>query len=140
MSSSVNKFKTSENIENGNIMRTNILYNDIFLDKVETNKINDLNPNFNRVEVGKILSKKCENTLIIMKQENKKTKSPLPNYVRGTIKNNIFLKKKVRKRVNFPDKCMILVIEIESFKKYNYLNTNRDWLKKKSPSCKCNIY
>ena len=140
MSSSVNKFKTSENIENGNTMRTNILYNDIFLDKVETNKINDLNPNFNRVEVGKILSKKCENTLIIMKQENKKTKSPLPNYVRGTIKNNIFLKKKVRKRVNFPDKCMILVIEIESFKKYNYLNTNRDWLKKKSPSCKCNIY
>ena len=94
MSSSVNKFKTSENIENGNTMRTNILYNDIFLDKVETNKINDLNPNFNRVEVGKILSKKCENTLIIMKQENKKTKSPLPNYVRGTIKNNIFLKKK----------------------------------------------
>ena len=140
MSSSVNKFKTSENIENGNTMRTNILYNDIFLDKVETNKINDLNPNFNRVEVGKILSKKCENTLIIMKQENKKTKSPLPNYVRGTIKNNIFLKKKVRKRVNFPEKCMILVIEIESFKKYNYLNTNRDWLKKKSPSCKCNIY
>ena len=140
MSSSVNKFKTSENIENGNTMRTNILYNDIFLDKVETNKINDLNPNYNRVEVGKILSKKCENTLIIMKQENKKTKSPLPNYVRGTIKNNIFLKKKVRKRVNCPDKCMILVIEIESFKKYNYLNTNRDWLKKKSPSCKCNIY
>jgi len=140
MSSSVNKFKTSENIENGNIMRTNILYNDTFLDKVETNTINDLNPNYNRVEVGKILSKKCENTLIIMKQENKKTKSPLPNYVRGTIKNNIFLKKKVRKRVNFPDKCMILVIEIESFKKYNYLNTNRDWLKKKSPSCKCNIY
>ena len=106
MSSSVNKFKTSENIENGNIMRTNILYNDTFLDKVETNKINDLNP----------------------------------NYVRGTIKNNILLKKKVRKRVNFPDKCMILVIEIESFKKYNYLNTNRDLLKKKSPSCKCNIY
>jgi len=112
-----------------------------------TNVINDIvqiirnvNPNFNRVEVGKILSKKCENTLIIMKQENKKTKSPLPNYVRGTIKNNIFLKKKVRKRVNFPDKCMILVIEIESFKKYNYLNTNRDWLKKKSPSLKCNIY
>jgi len=140
MSSSVNKFKTSEKVENGNTMRTNILYNDIFLDKVETNKINDLNPNFNRVEVGKILSKKCENTLIIKKQENKKTKSPLPNYVRGTIKNNIFLKKKVRKRVNFPDKCMILVIEIESFKKYNYLNTNRDWLKKKSPSCKCNIY
>jgi hypothetical protein len=140
MNSSVNKFKTSEKVENGNTMRTNILYNDIFLDKVETNKINDLNPNFNRVEVGKILSKKCENTLIIMKQENKKTKSPLPNYVRGTIKNNIFLKKKVRKRVNFPDKCMILVIEIESFKKYNYLNTNRDWLKKKSPSCKCNIY
>jgi hypothetical protein len=140
MSSSVNKFKTSEKVENGNTMRTNILYNDIFLDKVETNKINDLNPNFNRVEVGKILSKKCENTLIIMKQENKKTKSPLPNYVRGTIKNNIFLKKKVRKRVNFPDKCMILVIEIESLKKYNFLNTNRDWLKKKSPSCKCNIY
>ena len=138
--SSVQKCNFFEIRENENNMKNNVLYTDIVMNKVEKKKINDLNLNFNRVEVGKILSKKCENTLIIMKQENKKTKSPLPNYVRGTIKNNIFLKKKVRKRVNFPEKCMILVIEIESFKKYNYLNTNRDWLKKKSPSCKCNIY
>ena len=108
----MNKFKTSENIENGNTMRTNILYNDIFLDKVETNKINDLNPNFNRVEVGKLVSKKNENLEEINKEENKKMKCPIPNFNRGSLKNNINLtkKKKVKKKVNFPEKCMIFII------------------------------
>ncbi len=47
-------------------------------------------------------------------------------------------KKQVR-RVNFNDKLLITVIEVESYKRYNFLNTTRD-IPKKSVSCKCQIF
>ena len=140
--SSVKKCNIFDIRENeNNTMKNNVFYTDIVMDKVEKKKINDLNLNFNRVEVGKLVSKKNENPEKIIKEENKKMKSPIPNFNRGSLKNiiNLTKKKKVKKKVNFPEKCMIFIIEVESFKKYNLLNTNRNLIKKPT-SCKCNIY
>lgn len=47
-------------------------------------------------------------------------------------------KKQVR-HVNFDDKLLITVVEVESYKRYNFLNTTRD-IPKKSVSCKCLIF
>ena len=138
--SSVQKCNSFEIRENENNMKNNVLYTDIVMNKVEKKKINDLNLNFNRVEVGKLINKKCQSSDKVFNLENKGIKSSIPNVMKGNIKNNFSsFKKKVKKKVNFPEKYMIFIIEVESYKKYNYLNTNRDLLKKPT-SCKCNIY
>jgi hypothetical protein len=70
--SSVKKCNIFDIRENeNNTMKNNVLYTDIVMDKVEKKKINDLNLNFNRVEVGKLVSKKNENPEKIIKEENK---------------------------------------------------------------------
>ena len=138
--SSVQKCNSFEIRENENNMKNNVLYTDIVMKKVEKKKINDLNLNFNRVEVGKVINKKCQSSDKVFNLENKRIKSSIPNVMKGNIKNNFSsFKKKVKKKVNFPEKYMIFIIEVESYKKYNYLNANRDLLKKPT-SCKCNIY
>ena len=138
--SSVQKCNSFEIRENENNMKNNVLYTDIVMKKVEKKKINDLNLNFNRVEVGKLINKKCQSSDKVFNLENKGIKSSIPNVMKGNIKNNFSsFKKKVKKKVIFPEKYMIFIIEVESFKKYNLLNTNRNLIKKPT-SCKCNIY
>ena len=60
--SSVQKCNFFEIRENENNMKNNVLYTDIVMKKVEKKKINDLNLNFNRVEVGKVINKKCQSS------------------------------------------------------------------------------
>ncbi len=63
------------------------------------------------------------------------------NNVKGKIKlSSILEKRKNKKKVNFIEKYMITVIEIESFKKYNYLNTSRSFSSKDSIACNCHIF
>ena len=63
------------------------------------------------------------------------------NNIKEKIKLNCFFeKRKNKKKVNFIEKYMITVIEIESFKKYNYLNTSRSFSSKDSIACNCHIF
>ena len=50
------------------------------------------------------------------------------------------INKKPVRHVNFKSNCLVTVIEVESYKKFNFLNTNRDNLQKKNVACKCQIF
>ena len=50
------------------------------------------------------------------------------------------INKKPVRHVNFKSNCLVTVIEVESYKRFNFLNTNRDNLQKKNVSCKCKIF
>lgn len=76
-------------------------------------------------------------------QENKreKEKNLIPNFIRQRTRfNTLSDKRKNKKKVSFIEKYMITVIEVESFKRYNYINTSRNGPSTDSISCKCNIF
>ena len=80
----------------------------------------------------------------VIENNSKKEKDEKENEINCTkrhernISSKSITKKPIR-HVNFNKKC-VTVIDVESYKKYNYLNTNRENLQKKSVSCKCKIF
>jgi hypothetical protein len=82
------------------------------------------------------MNKKIENENIKLLEKNDKKGIKEKKFISSGSLQKISLKirKKNVKKVNFP-KYMITIIEVESYKKYNYFNSTRE-----SISCKCSIY
>ena len=82
------------------------------------------------------MNKKIENENIKLLEKNDKKGIKEKKFISSGSLQKISLKirKKNVKKVNFP-KYMITIIEVESYKKYNYFNSTRG-----SISCKCSIY
>jgi len=136
----IRRAKTQQyKIEENEINKTKIL-NETKEKEIEIKSLR--NCNLRRVAtIGQEFKKKKVNySEGIEKNKIKYEKKKTQNFIRGKNKSYTFSDKNRKLlKVNF-EKYMVTVVEVESFKKYNFLNTTKNNSSKNTISCKCSIF